>query len=116
MGMPSGSSPDDAQAYYAYLNAHHQTENRVAMWHVDWFSLAWLWGFVVAVSFILLLWIWQYRSTRQKSGGIYPIYSWSGYATELAGPATFFFLLLTTIITAFAVLMIIGHIAHGQIF
>ena len=48
---------------------------------------------------MLLLWIWQYRTTRQKAG-LYPVDSLGGYTTELAGPATFFFLLLTVGLTA----------------
>jgi hypothetical protein len=34
MTMPSGSSPDDAQAYYDYLLAHHQNDGRIATWTV----------------------------------------------------------------------------------
>jgi hypothetical protein len=116
MGMPSGSSPQDAEAYYHYMTSQHQTEGRVNTWTVDWLSLAWLWGFAAAISLVLILWVWQYRSTRQKSGGIYPVDTWSGYATELAGPATFFFLVLSGILTAFAIVLIIGHIVNGQIF
>ena len=56
-------------------------------WHVQWIQLAWLWGFVIALVLVLLLWIWQYRSTRQKAGP-YPVDSFGGYTTELAGPAT----------------------------
>ncbi len=42
----------------------------------------------------MILWVWQYRSTRQKAN-IYPVDSFGGYTTELAGPATAFFLILT---------------------
>jgi hypothetical protein len=113
--MPSGDSPQKAQEYYHYLLAHHQTEHEVQTWYVNWLSLAWLWGFVAALALILIWWIWQYRTTRQRTG-IYPIDSWSGYASELAGPATLFFVLLTAILTGFVVAMIVGHIVHGQIF
>ena len=85
--MPSGESPQKAQQYYDYLLAHHQTEHRVKTWYVDWFSLAWMWGFVAALSVILLWWIWQYRTTRQKAG-IYSVDGWSGYTSELGRPAT----------------------------
>ena len=64
---------------------------------------------------ILIWWVWQYRSTRQQSG-IYPVDSWSGFTTELAGPATRFFVLLTAIVIGFAVALIVGHIVNGQIF
>ena len=115
MAMPSGDSPQKAQAFYEYLQAHHETEHRVATWTVDWYGLAWLWGFVAALSLILIWWIWQYRTTRQRTG-VYPVDSWSGYTSELAGPATLFFVLLTAIITGFAVAIIVGHIVHGQTF
>ena len=115
MAMPSGDSPQKAQAFYHYLLAHHETEHRVETWYVDWLSLAWLWGFVVALSVILLWWVWQYRSTRHKMG-VYPVDSWSGYTSELAGPASFFFVLFTAIVTGFAVALIIGHIVNGQTF
>ena len=114
MGMPSGESPQHAQAYYHYLVSKHETEGRVSTWHVDWMSLAWLWGFVAAISLVLIWWVWQYRSTRQR--GIYPVDTWSGYATELAGPASLFFVLLTALLTGFAVALIVGHIVNGQIF
>ena len=98
MGMPSGDSPAKAQAYYHYLNAHQLTMQRPATWEVRWLDLAWLWGFAIALSVIMLLWVWQYRSTRQKAN-IYPVDSFGGYTTELAGPATAFFLILTVMLT-----------------
>ena len=115
MAMPSGSSPEKARQFYEYLLAHHETERRVKTWYIDWLSLAWMWGFVAALCVILIFWIWQYRSTRQRTG-VYPVDSWSGYASELAGPATLFFLLFTAIVTGFAVALIVGHIVNGQIF
>ena len=63
MTMPSGDSPEDAQSYYDYLLAHHQNDGRIATWHVDWVSLAWMYGFVVALALLVLLWVWQYRTT-----------------------------------------------------
>jgi hypothetical protein len=113
--MPKGDTPQQAQDYYQYLLAHHETEHPVRTWTVDWMSLAWLWGFVVALSVILLWWVWQYRSTRQKSS-IYPVDSWSGFTTELAGPSTRFFILLSAIIVGFAIVLIVGHLVNGQIF
>jgi hypothetical protein len=113
--MPTGDSPQKVRDYYLYLQSHHQTEGKVATWHVDWMSLAWLWGFVIVLALVLIWWIWQYRTTRQRSG-IYPVDSFGGFTTELAGPATLFFALLTLVLTAFAVALIVGHIVWGQKF
>jgi len=115
MSMPRGSSPQKAEQYYHYLQSHHLTDGRVATWRVDWMSLAWLWGFVIAMAVAMLLWIWQYRTTRQRPG-IYPVDRFGGYTTELAGPATLFFLVLTLGLTAFAAAIIVGHIVWGQKF
>ena len=115
MGMPSGDSPQHAQQYYQYLQGHQESMQRPATWQVHWIDLAWLWGFVIALVLLLLLWIWQYRSTRQKAGP-YPIDSFGGYTTELAGPATRFFLLLTVVLAGFAVALIVGHLVWGQKF
>jgi hypothetical protein len=115
MRMPSGDSPQDAQAYYHYLQGHQETMQRAATWHVRWVDLAWLWGFVIVMVLVIIWWIWQYRTTRQRTG-VYPVDSFGGYTTELAGPATLFFLLLTAILTGFAVVMIVGHLVWGQKF
>ena len=115
MGMPSGDSPAKAHQYYEYLQSHDQTMQVPATWHVHWLDLAWLWGFVIALCVVTLLWVWQYRSTRQKTG-IYPIDSFGGFTTEMAGPATLFFLLLTVVLVGFAVVLIVGHIVWGQKF
>ena len=84
-------------------------------WVVDWLSLAWLWGFVIVLTLAILLWVWQYRSTRQKRA-LYPVDSFGGYTTELAGPATFFFLALIAVLTGWAVVLIVGHLVWGQKF
>jgi hypothetical protein len=115
MGMPSGSSPQHAEAYYAYLQRHQETTYVPATWHVRWVDFAWLWGFAIVLSAVLLWWIWQYRSTRQRAG-VYPVDSFGGYATELAGPASRFFLLLTGILVCFAFFLVLGHILWGQKF
>jgi hypothetical protein len=115
MGMPSGESPEHAQAYYHYLQAHQETMQRAATWHVRWVDLAWLWGFVIVMALVIIWWIWQYRTTRQKTG-VYPVDSFGGYTTELAGPATLFFVLLSAIVTGFAVVLIVGHLVWGQKF
>ena len=115
MGMPSGDSPAKAEAYYRYLQGHQETMQRPATWHVHWIDLAWLWGFVVVLVLAILLWIWQNRTTRQRTG-MYPVDSFGGFTTELAGPATVFFVLLCVVLTGWAVVMIVGHIVWGQKF
>jgi hypothetical protein len=115
MAMPSGSSPEKAQAYFHYLNAHHETDGRVATWHVDWLSVAWMWGFVAAIAIGLLLWVAQYRSTRERPG-IYPVDTFGGFTTERAGPATVFYIVLVAVVTGFAVVLIVGHLVNGQIY
>jgi hypothetical protein len=64
---------------------------------------------------VLLLWVRQYRTTRQRAG-IYPVDTFGGFTTEGAGPATGFFLLFTVLIVAFAVVLIVGHLVWGQKF
>ena len=115
MGMPSGDTPGKAQQYYHYLQGHQETQYRAATWHVHWLDLAWLWGFLIVLGLVILLWLWQYRTTRQKTG-IYPVDSFGGYTTELAGPSTFFFVLLSLILAGWGVVMIVGHLVWGQKF
>jgi hypothetical protein len=111
--MPSGDTPQKAQEYYNYLQGHKESMYSAATWHVHWIDLAWLWGFLISLLLVILLWLWQYRTTRQK---IYPIDSFGGYTTELAGPSTLFFILLTILLTGWSVAMIVGHIVWGQKF
>jgi hypothetical protein len=114
--MPSGDSPEQAQAYYQYLQSQQlEPHGRVATWHVDWTSLAWMWGFVFVLGVILLAWIRQYRSTRQVPG-ISPLDSWGGHTTEAAGPATLFFFLLSAVVVVFGAEFVIGHLVSGQKF
>jgi hypothetical protein len=115
MGIPSGDSPQKAQQYYHYLQGHQETLQRADTWHVHWIDLAWLWGFLIVLILTILLWIWQNRTTRQRTG-IYPVDSFGGFTTELAGPATFFFIVLTIVLSGWAVVMIVGHIVWGQKF
>lgn len=115
MSMPTGDSPEKVQDFYLYLQGHQETTRPVESWHVDWMSLAWLWGFVLALVIVLFLWVRQYRTTRQRTG-IYPVDSFGGWTTEGAGPATGFFLFFTAIVVAFAVALIVGHIVWGQKF
>jgi hypothetical protein len=113
--LPSGDTPQKARDFYEYLQGHHETEHRVATWHVDWTSLAWMWGFVAVLALVLLIWVKQYRTTRQRTG-IYPVDRFGGWTSEAAGPATLFFLLLAAVVVAFAVALIVGHIVYGQKF
>ena len=115
MAMPSGDSPEDVRQYYHYLQGHQETMQRAATWHVHWLDLAWLWGFLIVLGLVILLWLWQYRTTRQRTG-IYPVESFGGYTTELAGPSTFFFVLLSLILAGWGVVMIVGHLVWGQKF
>jgi hypothetical protein len=115
MGMPSGESPAAAHHYYQYLQAHQQTMQTADTWHVRWLDLAWLWGFAIVLALIIIWWIWQNRSTRQRAG-LYPADQFGGYTSELAGPATLFFLLLSLIIAGWAVVLIVGHLIWGQKF
>ena len=46
MSMPRGDTPEKVQDFYLYLQGHQETTHPVQTWHVDWMSLAWLWGFV----------------------------------------------------------------------
>jgi hypothetical protein len=115
MSMPSGDSPGDAQAYYDYLNGHHIIDGRVETWHVDWLSLAWLWGFLIVLVIATLLWIRQYRTTTTRAG-IYPVDRFGGWTSEAAGPATVFFIILTVFLTGFAIVLVVGHLIWGQRF
>jgi hypothetical protein len=114
MGMPSGDSPSKAHDYYLYLQAHQQTMQEPATWHVRWLDLAWIWGFVIVLTLVVMGWVWQYRTTRQKTG-LYPVDSF-GETTELAGPSSLFFVVASAIIVSFAVVLIVGHLIWGQKF
>ena len=116
MSMPSGESPQHALQYYHYQQAHQLVPHgRDATWHVDGTALAWMWGFIVVLVVILLAWVAQYRSTRQRRG-IFPIDTWGGYTTEQAGPATRFFFLVTFILVVFGGVMVVTHLINGQKF
>ena len=111
--MPNGDSPLHARQYYEYLNGHQQTMYHPDTWHVRWLDLAWLWGFVIALTVALLLWVWHYRTTKQR---LYPVDRFGGYTSELAGPAGFFFLALSLILAGWAIALIVGHLVWGQKF
>ena len=114
MSMPSGDSPQTAQQYYHYLQAHEIVPHgRDVTWHVDWTALSWMWGFVVVLAVILFFWIRGYRSARQV---LSPLDTWAGYTTEAASPASFFFFLLTVVVVVFGGVMVVGHLISGQKF
>src|SRR5947207_13900734 len=110
--MPNRASPEYAREYYRYFQGHQATLRVPKTGTVDWLSLAWMWGFVVVLTLAIVWWIWQNRTTRQRTG-IYPIDSFGGYTTELAGPATLFFLLITLVLAGFAIALIVGHLVWG---
>jgi hypothetical protein len=114
--MPSGDSPQVAERYYQYLQSRQlEPHGRTQTWHVDWAALAWMWGFAIVVAVILLLWIRQYRSTRQQ-GGLFPVDTWAGYTTEGAGPATTFVVFFTLVVVASGAVLVVGHLIDGQVF
>lgn len=116
MSMPTGDSPQQAQAYYHYLNSQQlEPHGRTETWHVDWTALTWMWAFVIVLCILLGLWIRDYRSTHPQTG-ITPLDRWSGYTTEAAGrvPALFWFVSL--VVVAFGATFVIGHLVNGQLF
>jgi hypothetical protein len=74
-----------------------------------------MWGFVIVLVLLLIVWVRQYRSTR-GAGGIFPVDTWAGYTTELAGPATVAFFFITIVVIAFGAEFVIGHLIDGQLF
>jgi len=113
--MPRGDSVHTVQQYYDYLQARQLSPHgRTETWHVDWTSLGWFWGFVIALSLILLVWIRGYRSTRPPA--ISPLDRWGGYTTEGAGRVHFVFWVFTIAVVAFGAEFVIGHLISGQVF
>jgi hypothetical protein len=114
--MPSGDTPQKVEQYYHYLQSHQlEPHGRVETWHVDWTSLGWLWGFVIVLVLLTIVWIRQYRSTRPRQG-IFPIDTWAGHTSELAAPATVAFFFITIVVLAFGAEFVIGHLVSGQLF
>ncbi len=115
--MPSGDSPQKAEAYYRFLQSHHETNGAVATWRVNWDSLGWEWGFVLIMTVLLVLWAMQYRSTHRRRSGMYPVDRWGGYTSESAKPgATMFFVVSTAIFVAIDIAIVVGHLVWGQTF
>jgi hypothetical protein len=114
MGMPTGDSPQTAEQYYLYLQGHQLAPHgRVETWHVDWASLAWLWGFVVVIAVILFFWVREYRSHREP---IEPLDRWGGYTTERAGRVPLGLWIIIAVIVGFGVEVAVGHLISGQLF
>jgi hypothetical protein len=116
MTMPKGDSLHQVHDYYEYLQAHQlEPHGRVETWHVDWSALTWMWGFVLVLVFVFVVWIRDYRSTHPQTG-ISPLDSWAGYTTEAAGRVPLFFWVVTLAIVAFGAELVIGHLTSGQLF
>jgi hypothetical protein len=116
MAMPTGDSPQTVHDYYLYLQGRQlEPHGRTETWHVDWTSLAWMWGFVVVLALILVVWIRDYRSSHPQTG-ISPLDRWGGYTTEAAGRVPIFFWLFMLVIVAFGAEFVIGHLVSGQLF
>jgi hypothetical protein len=114
--MPKGDSLQKVHDYYLYLQGHQLTPHgRTETWHVDWTSLRWMWGFVIVLCLVLVIWIRDYRSTHPQTG-ISPLDRWSGYTTEAAGRVPFFFWAILLIVVACGAEFVIGHLVNGQVF
>jgi hypothetical protein len=116
MAMPKGDSVQEVHDYYLYLEGHQLTPHgRTETWHVDWSSLAWMWGFVIVLAIILVLWIRDYRSSHPQTG-ISPLDRWGGYTTEAGARVPIFFWIVTLAIVAFGAEFVVGHLISGQLF
>ena len=112
--MPTGDTPQKVQAYIDFLQSHHQTNGPLVTWHIVWDAIGWTWGIFAMIVFALVLWIWQYRTTRRGSF-LYPVDTWGGYTTESARPATTpFFLYVLLLIVGMDIALIVGHLVWGQ--
>ena len=116
MTMPKGDSRPVVDRYYHYLQSQQlEPHGRTETWHVDWTSLRWLWGFVIVLIVLTLVWVRDYRSTHPQTG-IAPLDRWSGYTTEAAARVPFFFWVVTVVVVAFGAEFVIGHLVNGQLF
>jgi hypothetical protein len=116
MAMPKGDSVQKVDQYYHYLQARQLAPHgRTETWHIDWTSLAWLWGFVVVLCIVLFFWVRDYRSSHPQTG-ISPLDRFGGYTTEAAGRVPIFFWVVTLAIVAFGAQFVIGHLISGQLF
>jgi hypothetical protein len=116
MAMPRGDSVAKVQQYYDYLQSRQLTPHgRTETWHVDWVSLGWMWGFVIVLTLIFVVWVRDYRSSHPQIG-ISPLDRWGGYTTEAGARVPFSFWIFTLVIVAFGAEFVIGHLINGQLF
>lgn len=116
MAMPRGDSVQKVEDYYHYLQARQLSPHgRTETWNVDWVALRWLWGFVIVLALILLVWIRDYRSSRPHTG-ITPLDRFGGYTSEAAGRVPFSFWVVTIVVAGFGAEFVIGHLISGQLF
>jgi hypothetical protein len=114
--MPKGDSLPKVEQYYHYLQAHQLSPHgRTETWHVDWVSLRWMWGFLIALALIIVVWVRDYRSSRPQVG-ISPLDRWGGFTTEAAGRVPLSFWVVIIILVAFGAEFVIGHLISGQRF
>ena len=112
--MQSGDTPEKVQAYYNYLQSHHETNGPLVTWHILWNSIAWEFGFLVVLTFGLLFWVMQYRTTRRHNK-LTSLDRWGGYTTEASAPAfTIFSVLMFLFIVGVVITLIVGHLVWGQ--
>jgi hypothetical protein len=116
MAMPRGDSVAKVEEYYNYLQARQLTPHgRTETWHVDWTALGWMWGFVIALGLIFVVWVRDYRSSHPQIG-ISPLDRWGGYTTEAGARVPFAFWVVTIVVVVFGAEFVIGHLASGQLF
>ena len=86
MSLPKGDSPEDVRSSSTTIcTAINRPTHAVATWHVDWLSLAWLWGFVIVLASCCSS--GSGSTARLASAtGIYPVDSFGGYTTEQRRP------------------------------
>jgi hypothetical protein len=112
--MPTGDTPDVVDRYITFLQSHHQTNGQLVTWHINGDSLGWVFGILAMIVLGLILWVWQYRTTRRRSF-LYPVDTWGGYTTESARPAsTPFFLYALLLTIGMDIALIVGHLIWGQ--
>jgi len=115
MAMPTGDDPTTALQYYAYLDREQVRGTRVDTWHTWWPALGWMYGILLLLAVVTVLWVYQYRSTRQRMG-VYQTEDWDGYVRESAGPLTWFGRIMLGATAAFVAVLILTHIFAGQDF
>ena len=111
--MPSGESPVQARSFYHYLQAHQQTQYKPDTWHVRWVDSRVALGLSDRAAAVLFC---GSGSTARRGSGSYEVDTFGGYTTEMARPASMFFIVLTVVLVGWAVALVVGHIVWGQKF